>query len=54
MHVWVDAINPEADPTEPCFEPEVVKFLDHVQQLADAGDIEQLKKLGDVYIRQSA
>ncbi|MBI1367533.1 MAG: hypothetical protein GC162_02650 [Planctomycetes bacterium] len=54
VHVWVDAVIPDADPCEACFEPVVVKFLDHVQQLADVGDLDALRKLGDVYVRQSA
>jgi len=54
VRVELPAVVPEEDPTEPCFEPPTVKLLDRLQQWADAGDVEELAKHGDVYIRRSA
>src|SRR5207248_2847517 len=38
VRVDVDAIIPDEDPSEPCFEPAAVKWMDRLQQLADDGD----------------
>ena len=54
VRVDVEAVIPDADPSEPCFEPPVVKWMDELQRLADAGDVDALAKLGDVYVRRSA
>lgn len=54
VRVEVDAVIPEDDPSEPCFEPVTVKWLDEVREHAEAGDIDWLEKFGDVYLRQSA
>lgn len=54
VHVEVDAIIPADDPTEPCLEPGVLRWLDHLQTLADAGDVDELGKHGTVYVRQPA
>lgn len=54
VRVEVDAVIPDADPSEPCFEPEAVRLLDELQQLADAGDVDALQKHGEVYFRRSA
>ena len=50
----VDAVIPDADPSEPCLEPQTVRYLDELQRKADQGLILELAKLGDVYIRQTA
>ena len=50
VRVVVDAVIPRDDPSEPCFEPEAVRFLSEVQERANAGDIEWLKTVGDVYV----
>ena len=42
------------DPTEPCIEPDVVKHLDHLAALAEAGNVEELSKHGRVYWSKSA
>jgi hypothetical protein len=47
--VEVEAVIPDADPSEPCFEPQVVEFLREVESRAKTGDIEWLKKQGKVY-----
>ena len=54
VRVEVDAIIPDADPSEPCLEPQTIRFLDDVQNKADRGAINELEKLGDVYVRRSA
>jgi len=54
VRVQVDAIVPDADPTEPCLEPQTIRLLDDLQQKANQGLIHELAKAGDVYIRQSA
>ena len=47
--VEVEAVIPDADPTEPCFEPDVVDLLRQVEVHAKGGDVEWLKRHGKVY-----
>ena len=54
VRVEVDAVIPRDDPSEPCFEPKTVEFLREVRERAEAGDVEWLKRIGDVYVRLSA
>ena len=54
VRVNVDAVIPDADPSEPCFEPAAVQWMDELQRLADAGDVNALAKVGEVYVRKSA
>lgn len=54
VHLEVEAVIPDADPSEPCLEPPTLKFLDQLQRLADIGDIAQLEKHGTVYVKQTA
>ena len=54
VRVEVEAVIPKDDPSEPCFEPATVEFLREVHENAEAGDVEWLKKVGDVYVRLSA
>ncbi len=54
VSVMAEAVIPDADPSEPCFEPDTLRWLDEVQRLADAGDTKALSKLGEVYVRKSA
>ena len=54
VRVEVDAIIPNADSSEPCLEPATIRFLDDLQSKADRGLINELAKVGDVYIRRSA
>ena len=49
MIVEVDAVIPDEDPSEACFEPDVVKFIRDVHDHATAGDVEWLKRHGKVY-----
>jgi hypothetical protein len=54
VRVEVDAVIPDEDPSEPCFEPPAVKWMDELQRLADAGDVNALARVGQVYVRRSA
>lgn len=54
VRVLVDAIIPDADPSEPCLEPPALRYLDSLQELANAGKVDELAKHGDVYVRRSA
>jgi hypothetical protein len=47
--VDVDAVIPDADPTDACFEPEVVELLREVEARARRGDVDWLKQRGKVY-----
>jgi hypothetical protein len=47
--VDVEAVIPDADRSEPCFEPHTVELLRQVEQRAKAGDVEWLKRQGKVY-----
>ena len=54
VRVEVDAIVPDADPSEACLEPRTIRFLDEIQDKADRGLINELTSVGDVYVRRSA
>ena len=54
VHLEVDAVIPEEDPSEPCLEPDTLKFLDRLQSLADEGNVDALERYGTVYVRKSA
>ncbi len=47
--VEVEAIIPDADPSEPCFEPQVVELLRQIESRATSGDVDWLKQHGKVY-----
>jgi hypothetical protein len=47
--VEVEAIIPDADPSEPCYEPQAVELLRQVEAHAKSGDIAWLKQHGKVY-----
>jgi hypothetical protein len=54
VRIIADAVIPDDDQTEPCFEPPTAKMLDEAQRLANLGDVDALSKIGDVYLRRSA
>jgi hypothetical protein len=54
LRVEVDAIVPAFDPGEQYLEPPIVKLLDHLQKLANAGQVDELAKHGRVYVRKTA
>jgi hypothetical protein len=47
--VEVEAVIPDDDPSEPCFEAETVQFLREVESKANQGDLEWLRQHGTVY-----
>ena len=47
--VEVEAVIPDADPSEPCYEPQAVELLRQVELHAKNGDIAWLKQHGKVY-----
>ena len=47
--VEVEAVYPEDDPGEACFESETVRLLRQVEEHAERGDIRWLQKHGKVY-----
>ena len=49
MAVEVEAVIPDADPDEACYEPHVVELLRDVEAHARAGDVEWLRQRGKVY-----
>ena len=54
VRVEADAIIPDAEPSEPCLEPATLRWLDQLQEWADAGKVEELAKVGDVFVRRTA
>lgn len=47
--VEVEAVIPDADPSEPCFESETIELLREVESKAKSRDIDWLKRHGKVY-----
>ena len=47
--VQVEAVIPDAEPDEPCFESEVVELLRQVEAHAKSGDLDWLQRHGKVY-----
>ncbi len=54
VRVEVDAVIPDSDPSEPCLEPHTVRWLDKLHRMAEAGEVDELAKAGEVYVRRSA
>lgn len=47
--VDVEAVIPDDDRSEPCFEPDTVQLLREVESHAKQGDLEWLRQRGKVY-----
>ena len=47
--VEVEAVIPDADPSEPCYEPETIELLREIEAHAKLGDVDWLKLRGKVY-----
>ena len=47
--VEVEAVIPDADPSDACYEPHVVELLREIEARAKAGDVAWLKQRGKVY-----
>ena len=49
--VQVEAVYPPEDPSVPCLKPETVCYLEKLTERAAAGDLDELRKAGTVYVR---
>jgi hypothetical protein len=47
--VEVEAVVPDDDPSEPCYEAETVRLLREVAEHAESGDVDWLTGRGAVY-----
>jgi hypothetical protein len=47
--VEVEAVIPDDEPSEPCFEPETIQLLREVERHAQQGDLQWLREHGRVY-----
>jgi hypothetical protein len=47
--VDVEMVIPADDPSEPCYEPETLRYLEEVREHAQRGDVDWLTKAGKVY-----
>ena len=52
--VEVEAVIPDGDPSEPCYEAGTVNFLREVESRARAGDVSWLRDHGKVYAAMDA
>jgi hypothetical protein len=52
--VDVEAVIPDADPSEPCFESETVELLREVERRSRLGDVAWLRQHGKVYSAMDA
>lgn len=52
--VDVEAVIPDADPSEPCYESETVELLREVELHARKGDLDWLRQHGKVYAAVNA
>jgi hypothetical protein len=49
VEVEIEVIYPADDPSEPCLEPDTVRFLDEVARRAAKGDLDFLRRNGRVF-----
>lgn len=49
VEVEVEVIYPADDPSEACFEPATVRWLDEIARHAEQGDVKFLRKVGRVF-----
>jgi hypothetical protein len=49
VEVEVEVVFPRENPSEPCLEPETVRWLDEIAQKAAEGDVAFLRQVGRVY-----
>lgn len=47
--VEVEAVFPPDAPTEACFRPETIRWLEHLADCAEKGDVASLELAGRVY-----
>src|SRR5690348_15496517 len=51
--VEVEGIVPPEDPSVRCLNPGTVRYLEKLTERAAAGDLEELRKAGTVYVKMS-
>jgi len=49
VEVEVEVVFPEDDPSEPCLEPDTVRWLDEIARRAEKGDVAYLRRAGRVF-----
>ena len=49
IEVEVEVVYPADDPSEPCLEPDTIRFLEEVARKAQEGDMDYLRKVGRVF-----
>jgi hypothetical protein len=49
VEVEVEVVFPGDDPTEPCLEPQTVRWLDEIALKAQQGDVAYLQRVGRVF-----
>jgi hypothetical protein len=49
VEVEVEVVYPADDPSEPCLEPDAMRWLDEVARCAEAGDVDFLRTAGRVF-----
>lgn len=52
--VKVEMVVPDEDPSEPCYESGTVEFLKEVQDRANRGEVDWLRRHGKVYVASVA
>jgi hypothetical protein len=49
VEVEVDVVYAVDDPSEPCLEPDTVRWLDEIARKAEQGDVAYLRSVGRVF-----
>ncbi len=49
VEVEVNVLYPADHPSEPCLEPETVRWLDEIARRAEQGDLDYLRSVGRVF-----
>ncbi|HMC66680.1 MAG TPA: hypothetical protein VKI65_17225 [Gemmataceae bacterium] len=49
VEVEVEVVYPQDDPSEPCLEPDTVRWLDEIARRAEQGDVVFLRRAGRVF-----
>lgn len=49
VEVEIEVVYPSDDPSEPCLEPNTLRWLDEIARKAEQGDVEYLHKVGRVF-----
>ena len=49
VEVEIEVVFPDDDPSEPCLEPDTVRWLDEIARKAAEGDVAYLQRAGRVF-----